>query len=136
MNRRKILLFIGIAALCAALTGFYFYQQKTPDASSYTTDLKISAEELFAAYESDESAANDRFLGKTIEVSGVVQEVARNLENGTTTVLLKTDGLLGAVSCELAASVDEALNSGDPVKLKGICSGMLMDVVLNRCVIL
>lgn len=135
MNRNNILLLLGTVAIFAGLVGVYFYQQKTPDASAYTTDLKISAEELYAAYESDEAAANERFLGKTIEVSGTVKEVARNAENGTTTVHLETDGLLGTVSCELATNVEETLEPGDSVNIKGICSGMLMDVVLNRCVI-
>ncbi|PHI18814.1 hypothetical protein CEQ90_15800 [Lewinellaceae bacterium SD302] len=136
MNKKNILIAILLLAAVGGGVAYYLYQQKTPDAASYRTDHRLKATELFAAYEANEEKANEKFLGKTLEVNGTVREVATNAETGTLTVHLEAGGLLGGVSCEMAPGSRAEIVPGQAYTLKGICSGMLMDVVLNRCVVL
>ena len=43
---------------------------------------------------------------------------------------------MGGVSCEMQdTSGTENIKAGDSVTIKGVCTGVLMDVVLVRCVL-
>lgn len=134
--KQKIIGLVLILMVAGAAIGYHLYQKPTPDASSYSTDYAVTATDLFAAYEDDEVAANDRYLGKTLQCTGEIREVVTNENGGTTTISLEAGGLLGGISCELVAGQSaEGLKPGQKITIKGICSGLLMDVVLNRCVI-
>lgn len=137
MKRKNIFYGILVLFLVGASIGYYLFQKKTPDASAYRTDEVVTATDLFAAYETDEPSANNKYLGKTLEVSGEIKSVENNTETPTATIYLEAGGLLGGVACELAKDqLPTTLSSGQTIAIKGICSGLLMDVVLNRCVIL
>jgi hypothetical protein len=134
MKWKNLVLLVLILAALGAGYGYYLYQKPVPTAAALATDFSLAATELYAAYETDEAAANERYLGKTLELTGTVAAVTTD-EAGQVTVQLDAGGLLGGVSCELAPGQTTELQVGEEVRLKGICSGMLMDVVLNRCVV-
>lgn len=132
---KKILLALLVLAVAGGGVGYYLYEKPVADAGASATELTVGATELFAAYEADEAAANDRFLSKNLAVSGEVADVSTT-ESGVTTVSLVAGGLLGGVACELAPGQSaEGLSPGQQTTIKGFCSGLLMDVVLSRCVI-
>jgi hypothetical protein len=81
MKKRLLLLALLLAAMGAAV-GLYFYRQKVPSMATQKADLTLSAAELFAAFETDEAAANARYLGKILMVKGQVRE-ANTLADGT-----------------------------------------------------
>lgn len=100
--------------------------------------FEMTATELFDAFAQDEAKANARFVQPApalILVSGEIAE--SNTENGITNVLLKTDNDMNFVVCELDTHSDHnnlKFNAGSKVRFKGLCVGLAMDVVLNRCV--
>ncbi len=133
---KKIAIIIGLLAVIGAGVGYMMYNKPHKDIKSTKADISISAEELFAAYESDESAANARFLDKMIEVKGKVLEVKTD-EDGNTVVSLEGGGMMFGVICNLDALSEHKrteFQTGEEVSFKGICTGLLMDVVLVRCV--
>ena len=134
MKLKNIVLIVAILAALGGGYGYYLYQKPVPTAGDLKTDVSLAATELYSAYETDEAAANDRYLGKTLEVTGTVAGVTTD-ENGQVTVQLEAGGLMGGVSCELAPGQTADVAEGQEIRLKGVCAGMLMDVVLNRCVI-
>lgn len=135
-NKTTLLLIVFLLALAGGAVGFYLYQKPTPTAAAFHTDHSISASALFIDYETDEAAANERYLGKTLELTGTIREISIQEETGQATIYLEAGGILGGVSCEMAADQQLAkAKPGEEVTIKGICSGLLMDVVLNRCVI-
>ena len=100
-----------------------------------STDYKLESKALFAEFESNEASANEKYLGKVVEVSGTIQEV--NMDDGNKKIILEGDGMMFGVICNL----DELTNShrtdfkaGENVTLKCKCTGILMDVVLDRCI--
>lgn len=121
-----IVLILGIGAV-------YFVFNK-PQPSVDRPEFLVSASDLINAFEEDEPAANDKYLGKVVEVHGTVTEV---IEKQNSFVLLLGDtSTVSRVSCTLDGEQGEmayGLRSGDALTLRGICSGRLLDVVLVDC---
>jgi hypothetical protein len=133
---KKILIIGGLLALFGAAVGFYFYNKPHQNIRSAKADFTVTATELFNAFETDETAANEKYLGKIIEVTGTVQEVKKD-EEGKTGVTLEGGGMMFGVICKLddfSEPKRTEFTQGEQVTLKGECTGMLMDVVLVRCV--
>jgi hypothetical protein len=92
--------------------------------------IKISATELFRSYETDEAAANALYLDKALEVSGKISEVTTNQELIPIVVLEVGNPMFG-VRCTMEGPTVQA-KPGDTVKIKGICTGYLSDVVIIK----
>ena len=72
-------------------------------------------------------------LNKVIEVTGMVQDILEDT-SGVTVTLQTASGIFG-VKCQMDKNENTSgVGKGKQVKLKGICTGYLMDVVLVRCV--
>ena len=130
---------IALAALAATLIGmsvaYYLWNKPHENIGAAQPDLSISAVELFTAFETDENAANAQYLGKIIEVSGVVSESGAN-DDGSARVVLETGGMFG-IACSLDPLTQHpstAFPVGEKIKIKGKCSGYNLDVQLDRCV--
>ena len=84
----------------------------------------------------DEKKANAKYLGKIVEVSGIISEKTKD-RIGNYNITLQGPDLAG-IGCEFENKVQDKLanlKEGQEVKIKGICTGVLMDVVLVDCVI-
>lgn len=134
MNKKNILALLGMLVLVAAVIGYRMYNKPHADLGSLTADHRLSATELFSAYEASETEANAKYLDKIVRVEGEIMSVETD-ENGQTSLTLAAGGLMGGVICQLAPEVKEFNGTvGQQVALNGRCTGMLMDVVLVRCV--
>ncbi|MCC6401660.1 MAG: hypothetical protein IT227_12925 [Flavobacteriales bacterium] len=128
-----------LIALLAVIGGGWYAWREYNRTAGPTSELEaaeaIEAAALLQAYTADENAANARFNGKVLLVSGTVREV-KAPENGLVDVVLETGDPLAGVVCQFAqADVPSALTAGAPARIKGISTGLLMDVVLQRCAI-
>ena len=134
----RIVLFVGLAiVLVAVIVGVYFYTLGQKDLTNARPDYTLPARELYADFEADENAASAKYLDKVVEVSGTVSHVEMNSDSAMN-VMLMDDADMGGVLCTFnnvkkRSSID--VSSGDNVIIRGICSGMLMDVQLNNCVL-
>lgn len=129
---KKIALVAGIGLLLVIAAVVYLYNK--PHASVGEPDHLVSASDLIAEFEQDESAANDKYLGTTVEVTGTITEVLEK-ENGFV-LLLGDSSAVSRVSCTLQNEQDSiayGLRKGDRLTLRGICTGRLLDVVLVDC---
>ena len=116
--------------------GYWFYNKPHQNIGLAQADFVMEAVDLFQQFEMNESAANEQFLGKIIEVFGKVQSVSKN-EEDEVIVILNAGGLLGGVSCtldNLSKHDRTSFQKGEMVHFKGICTGVLVDVVLIRCI--
>ncbi|MDH3649429.1 MAG: OB-fold putative lipoprotein [Saprospiraceae bacterium] len=133
----RIVLIIGLLVLLGA--GLYLYTTYDYRAGISTAkpDFSVEATLLFTEFEENEDAANAKYLGKILEVTGI----ARNIEFGSEpgSVTLETNAMLGAVVCELSQAVKmnlQDIREGEEITIKGHCSGKLLDVILVNCIIL
>ena len=111
--------------------------RKPEDLSKSDAVESITASDLYALYSNYEDSANKKYLGKIIEITGTAVEI-ENQQDTLLTILLGDTLQPGRVSCLIEKKQTAAAKNillGDVLKIKGICTGYLMDVELNRCVI-
>lgn len=129
----KYILLLGVIGIGAA---YYMYNKPHKNMEKAKADYSIEASNLLTAFEEDESAANTKYLDKTLEISGTVKET-RTDEEGMVSVTLETGNELSGVICQLdnlTTHKKTDFQAGEKVIFKGLCTGMLMDVIIVRCV--
>lgn len=131
---KKIVGAIVLLGLIGGVIGFYYYNKPVESLKDKPAELCVSADSLFAMYETDELASNAKFLDKVIEVNGKVQSV--NTDTSGLSLTLQTGSGMFGVICKLEdkSTPETSFNVGQDIRLKGQCSGYLMDVVLIRCI--
>lgn len=131
---RKILFGILVLGLIGGAYGLYLFNKETPSLRDVDHDFKIQSEDLFSDFENDESLANQKFNGKVLLLTGKVVDVNKKEQGSYITLEAGSD--FGAVSCKLDSTVSASqVVPGEDIQLKCQCTGYLMDVMLNRCVI-
>ena len=135
MKYLKYLGYVAILGVIACGVGYYLYNKPNSSLENKKPDFTLSADQLFSEFDKDENVANKKFNGKVIEVDGKIQSI--NIEpNGQESVSLATASGMFGVICKVDSMVPRGVKSevGQSIKMKGYCTGMLMDVVLIRCV--
>lgn len=128
MTRRKLIILAGaLLCLIAAGTGYYMYNKPRTSASESRTDKHITAQQLFEAFSRNEQQANSTYVNKVVEVKGTVTDIQKT---GTSvSVLLSGESSMGGVNCSIIPGEEATLPEiGESVLIKGLCTGMLMDV--------
>jgi hypothetical protein len=146
MNRKRMIWFIVIVALAAG--GWYGYKQYTrtnKDLASVKADYSLSAALLVKEFETNDSAANKKYLGRVVEVDGNIKEIVKD-ESGFFTIVLGDAESLASVRCSIDTVYREnaaRLSAGSSVTIRGACTGfnkdelgLGSDVILNRCAII
>lgn len=132
MKKRTLLILLVVAAAAAGLYTWREWQRGVKGAAELDVSEKLAAASLLGAFTGDEPAANARFNEKVVQVSGTVRSIGAP-ENGKVSVTLETGDPLAGIVCEFAQADAPAWRAGQQVEVKGICTGLLMDVILVRC---
>ncbi|MFM2363297.1 MAG: hypothetical protein RLZZ316_2199 [Bacteroidota bacterium] len=130
-NWKKVMLFVIVLAVLAALVGYY-QLNKPHKQASVKADVEITAINLATAFETNEATANETYLDKVVAVTGQVSEISTNQQGFTVIVLKGTD--MSGVSCTLLEK-NATVEKNSTIRLQGFCNGYLTDVVLNRCIL-
>jgi len=126
-----VVLIIAIGGILGAL---YMYNLKPKDLKTVKPDFVITAVELTAAFNEDVKAATDKYVNKVIEVSGEISSVMPG-EKGAVNIQLESGNNVTSVICTIPNAGDtKTFEPGKAITLRGVCSGFLMDVLLNNCV--
>ncbi|HMX39395.1 MAG TPA: hypothetical protein PK971_09900 [Saprospiraceae bacterium] len=132
---KKLLLFLVVAGLLAAAYGYYLWNKPHENMAKATAAFTLSAEQLLGDYLADENAANAKYLGKIVAVTGKVKETTA--EDGVVKVMLDAGNENFGVYCTLDSAYQHPRKdfpAGSPITLKGSCDGLNLDVQLSRCV--
>lgn len=130
--KKSIKIILAVLLIGGAIGGFVAYKMwNKPFADvSEMEGMKVSADALYKAFESNEQQANATYVGKVVEVSGTVGEIEKT-DSIARVMLTFPDAMMGAVRVTLdtrhLADAD-AVKSGDNATFKGFCNGYLMDV--------
>lgn len=125
-----------LLAVIGAGIGVYQWNKPHENMDRAKTDVELAASELFTAFAENEGQANEDYLDKVIAVTGKVREVSKSPEGLVKVTLDSGDEMFGVI-CQLDELSDHQrtdFQPGESVTFKGKCTGMLMDVVLVRCV--
>jgi len=132
MKRNTLLYSLLGLVLCAAVIALAMWY-KPHRKVEYEQGIAVTAETLFREYAGDEKAADERYLNKTIAVTGTVAELDTN-QDGQIVVVLSTGDPAGGIACTLRDKTGVRMREQDVIRLKGICSGRLADVILTDCI--
>jgi hypothetical protein len=133
----KIVIVIGL--LAAAIGGFVAYKMwNKPHADASDMEgIKVTAVELYKAFETNEQQANATYVGKVLEISGSIAEL-ENADSVARVVFSVPDATFGSVRVSLDKRYADEIKSLAPsqnIIVKGFCSGFLTDVEIKDGVI-
>ncbi|HTB51519.1 MAG TPA: hypothetical protein VK718_02000 [Ferruginibacter sp.] len=136
MSKKAIFFIVAIVVACvAARFGFYLYNKPRESALSQNASNSIIADSLYQQYQQNEHAADSMYIGKIIEVKGVLAEIDHN--GATDILLLSPQKTGGGISCQMFSHDKGTTISypaiGSNITIKGKCTGFLMDVSLVDC---
>lgn len=137
LSKKNIAIILVLIVLFLAFYFYHEYQRKPGDISNVEPVTKINFSVIVDLYENDEARANTQYLGKIIQVSGPITDIIKQ-QDKIINVLIGDTNSLHKVSCLLDKkhfSAIDKYNERQQVTIKGICTGFLLDVELNRCVI-
>lgn len=133
---KKLLVILALAAIViAGIFAFKMYTKKHDDLAGIKADFKISSSSFFQEFSNNEVEANEKYLNKIIEISGEISKISTDDDSGITQIYLKSDDPMFGVICDMNPEEKiKLVKVGQTVIIKGVCSGYLMDVALNRCI--
>ena len=135
-KRTMMVVGVVVATIAAVGIGIGQFERRPEKASEKSEVAVVSAKELLAAFITDEAKANATYVGTTeqaIRVNGTIRSIDSG-DGALVNVVLETDDAMSGVVCEFAqADLPTDWKPGMNVGLKGICTGYLTDVILNRC---
>ena len=101
-----------------------------------TPDYVLSANTLFREYDTNSVAADAKYEGKIVKVSGTIQNIGKDIMD-TAYLVIGGSGFLDGVQCMLPRGQEDLVarvSKGQYVTLKGKVSGQIMgNVIVNNC---
>jgi hypothetical protein len=137
-NRKwKIVIIITVFVFTvAAIYGWKEFNRSHTDTSYLKPVFTKTAFELVKEFESGEDSANKIYNDKILSVHGRIIKIENN--DSMHNVLLMGTSAMSGVFCQFEKNdpgVFEKKKVGDEIRVKGVCTGVLLDVILNRCVL-
>ncbi len=133
--KKIIFTILAIVILCLVWEAYHLYNKPHESVATETASNSINAVALYQQYQQNEHVADSLYLGKIIEVKGILSSI----DTSSTTAILELsqqkDG--GGISCQMFAQDKNASAYpaiGSNITVKGKCTGFLMDVSLVDCV--
>ncbi|MAX69833.1 MAG: hypothetical protein CMC76_01855 [Flavobacteriaceae bacterium] len=124
----KKIIIIGVVVVVAIVIGYNYIYQDHRDIETETAEFILSSNEITNHFSSDPTTAEQKFLNKTIEVSGVVSDLGIN-------EITIDDNIF----CQFTELNQDAISPNSQVTVKGRVIGyddLLEQVKLDQCTIL
>ena len=134
--KKNVFIILLIGAVIGGIFAYYQFSKTHEKMATQASIAKLSSEDLFNEFNSNESLANEKYVGKVIEVMGKIYSIEEGNKEDIN-ILFMNDGEMFGVSCNLKKNeLDQLPEVGQTINIKGECTGMLSDVILIRCIIL
>lgn len=140
MKIKYAIILVLVVIVIGAGIGLKMFFKPHADISKLKSEFKVDATGLIGEFEQDENAATAKYSEKVLEISGKLV-VKNKLSNGTDLLILEDE--MQGISCQLdnnwaAANQEtiESLEAGNPVTVKGICKGYLMEIKVSPAVVI
>jgi hypothetical protein len=141
----RVIFVIALVVGFGVWRGLKEYNRTYDDPATVKADIKISAVDLIHDYRVNDSIADQKYLGKVIEINGNIRKIEQD-EKGYYTIVLGDTVNLSSVRCSMdTVHVNDAahLVAGSSVIVRGSCTGfnkdemgLGSDVILNRCAVI
>jgi hypothetical protein len=107
----------------------------TKQVQSQSPSYTLSADQLYSEYKANEVAADARYKGKIVLVSGTIQNIGKDVLDSAY-IVVGGKGFLDGVQCSFTKGEESSvarLSKGQSVAVKGEVSGKMGNVQLNKC---
>lgn len=126
----------AFVALFALVVGSGIYIVARPRSlvmvSSKTPSYTLTADQLFFEYKANEVAADNKYKGKVVLISGPIRQNGKFM--GTAYIVIGGHGFLDGVQCMFGESAGVgSLSKGSQVTVKGEVGGKKGNVLLRNC---
>ncbi len=133
-NKFKMIIGLFLVAVSGLLVSLYYYNKPHIDIKESEATYVLTAQNLINEYRENEMDTNRKYSEAVIQVKGNVFEISTL--KGNSVITLKDEGQESSIICHMLP--EDNLKSlqfkkGDEIKIKGICTGFLMDVIMVRC---
>lgn len=129
-NKQKYL-FLFIVLLFAGLSLLWIFRSANT-IQFKKASFELSATKILDDFLQNEEQANLKYIGKTLVINGLIREI----DNTQNVIFLQTNDDFIRVSCSMSSKQKIKIDStivNHHVRIKGECSGMLIDLNLNNC---
>lgn len=94
----------------------------------------LSASELYSYYNSNEVLADEKFRGKRIAVTGIAEEIGKDILDEPY-VVLSGQGFLSDIQCYTSKEIASNLHKGNAITFIGVCNGRALgtNVIMKNC---
>jgi tRNA_anti-like len=149
MSRKRIIWLLVLVVIAGgAYYGYMEYNRTNKDLSKVKPDIITTAPDIIKEFQDNDTAANKKFLGKIVELSGNVKKLEKD-EQGDYTVVLGDAFSLSSVRCLSDSNHRNefsVIKENSTITIRGACTGFKKneemlgmdlgsDVELNRAVI-
>ena len=137
MKIKNIIIGTLLLGLVGAFVAYKMYNKPHVSVANSKSEISLTADKILNDFSLDEKLSNLKYLGKIIEVKGVISEI--NIEKEKGIITLETNDDFGSILCHLSEETTKrmsVLQEGQVITVKGICTGYLMDVILVKCEII
>ena len=135
---KRTLKWIGAGLLIAVVVGgivvWRIWNKPHRDVTKEAAKV-ITAAALVNDYTNNEDTANVRYLDKTLVVTGKVTETGITQDSSQQTITLESGNLMSNVYCTMRKGESIADVTGKEIKIRGICKGILSDVIVTDAII-
>ena len=124
-----VLIIILVGASIGAFVAYKMWNKPFDDVTEME-GMKVNADVIYKAFETNEQTANTTYVGKVVEVTGTVGDIETS-DTIARVMLTFPDAMMGAVRVTLDSrhlADAKAVKTGDQATFKGFCNGFLMDV--------
>jgi hypothetical protein len=130
-------LFIAlIVVLSGIFAGIYLFYKGPVDTENIKPVYTITAADLQREFSKNEDAASRKYINKIIEVRGNIASIDKT-EGNNINISLKTSDDMSSVICTITELKGrDHISQGDEITIRGVCSGFLMDILMNNCSII
>lgn len=140
MKKRTVLWILAtivVLGLVGGGYGFYEFFRTHKDLAKVKPDFTLTVSDLSSAFENDEAAATKKYVDKVVQVTGPVASVETGSDSTINVTLRDTDALSGVICSFQGKGIEDvSIKKGDVAVIRGECSGVLLDVLLNNCVLI
>ncbi|ULQ51290.1 OB-fold putative lipoprotein [Flavihumibacter fluvii] len=144
-NKKRIIL---LAFLVIGFGGILFavkeYNRKPEGVEHIQPDFTVSSTEFIREFNEGQAAANQKYLGRAILVTGSINAIDRS-DPKIITIVLGDAGSSSGIRCSMDSSFSQenlTVKEQDNISIKGICTGFMpddmglgADIILNKCII-
>ncbi len=134
-NRNKhIASLAGLLVFGILAVGSIDTDTDTQKVQSQAASHTLSANQLYSEYHNNEVAADAKYKGKVVIVSGTIQDIRKDIMDNAY-IVIGGRGFLDGVQCTFTKGEESSvarLSKGERVTIKGEVAGKMGNVLVNK----